>query len=114
MFGENGPATFECEWCSYIKVIWANYGVQVSRQYPFAISSSDQSCLTKTVLSTVIQNECDGKSKCSLNYKKYEYLKGNCKSPAILLVRYTCKRRIILGSFKTHLFNQVVFICGCL
>ena len=104
-FSKGDNATFQCESCSslLIVVIWADYGVQLQQRYPFAISKFDPNCRT-TNATSVMQNNCNGKTSCSFRVRDTEFLSlmSNCGSNRILLVRYTCKR--IPGIF-TNLFN---------
>ena len=96
-----------CRSCSKIEVIWANYGVQVSRQYPFAISAGDKNCVSVNARS-VVQNECGGRTNCFINVNDGIFLPSNssCLENTILLVRYRCKSKIpgiFASSFQVFL-----------
>ena len=87
---EETNAAFRCEWCSTIEIIWANYGVQVLRKYPLAISTRNKDCVA-TNATSVMENKCNGKTQCSFPVQSREFLKKTCGQNTILLVRYTCK-----------------------
>lgn len=91
---ETHLADFQCESCSTIEIIWANYGVQVQDQYPFAISTSETDCVT-TEATSVMQKKCNGKTGCSFKVNEGDFLTPNCQGrTTILLVRYTCSNKI--------------------
>jgi hypothetical protein len=94
-FVNGNSASFKCESCSTIAIIWANYGVQVPNQYPFAISTSSEDCVT-TNAKDVVQKKCNGKTQCSFVVKNSDFLKSEsiCKTSLILLVRFKCARKI--------------------
>ena len=89
-FSNGKKANFQCESCSLIEIIWANYGVQVLGQYPLAISSSNKDCVT-TNATNVMKEKCNGKTQCSFQVQSSEFLKATCSERTILLVRYKCK-----------------------
>ncbi len=94
-FSEGEYATFQCKSCSTIQIIWANYGVQVSQRYPFAISTNDKGCMSINATS-VMKNKCNGKATCSFLVQGRDFLpsKSICGRSTILLVRFKCKSKI--------------------
>jgi hypothetical protein len=94
-FSKGDTALIRCKSCSTIEVIWANYGVKVPRQYPFAISASDKNCVT-TNATRVIQSKCDGTANCFFTVNDGVFLPSDssCLKNTILLVRYRCKSKI--------------------
>jgi hypothetical protein len=78
--------------------MWANYGVLDQKQYPFAISTSDD-CLATNVMS-VMENECNGKTECSSVpgsgdlRDRFLPSTSTCTQSKILLVRYKCKSNV--------------------
>jgi hypothetical protein len=92
-FSEGDFANFKCESCSTVEIVWANYGVHDSRQYPFAISASNKKCIGNDATS-VVQNKCNGKITCSFQVQRRDFLESNCEQSMTLLVRYKCRRKI--------------------
>jgi hypothetical protein len=104
---EGVNAQIYCKSCSTIELIWANYGVQIPRQYPFAISAGDKNCVSTNAMS-VVQNECDGRTNCFFVVNDGVFLPSNssCLENTILLVRYRCKSKIpgiFASSFQVFL-----------
>ena len=102
-------AQIRCRSCSKIEVIWANYGVQVPDQYPFAISARYKNCVSANAMS-VVQNECGGRTNCFINVNVNDgvFLPSNsgCRKNTTLLVRYRCKSNIpgiFASSFQVFL-----------
>ncbi len=105
-FSEGEQASFQCKSCSTIDVIWANYGVQVPQQYPFAISTSDKDCVSSTATS-VMQNKCDGEELCSFTVQDRDFLPSVCGKSTILLVRFKCNNKIP-GIFASSLGHSLI------
>jgi hypothetical protein len=89
-FHEGASVNLKCESCKTIEIIWANYGVQVPRQYPFAISTSSKDCVATNAVS-VVKNKCNGKTQCSFPVRGRDFLESTCEQNTILLVRFRCK-----------------------
>ena len=94
-FSKGKEAKFQCESCSRVEVIWADYGVELQQKYPFQIAKNDQSCRS-TNSTSVVQNKCNNKKICSFIVRDADFLfsVSNCGSDVILLVRYKCKTNI--------------------
>ena len=97
---------FQCESCSTIEIIWANYGVKVRDQYPFAISTSETDCVT-TEATSVMQKKCNGKTGCSFIVNEGDFLTPNCRRTTILLVRYKCNSKIP-GTFASAFVRSFI------
>ena len=96
-FSKKENANLTCESCSTIKVVWANYGEQVKRKYPLAISTRNTDCVT-TNATSVVENRCNGKTQCLFDVQNRNFLKTTCRESTILLVRYMCMK--IPGTFQ--------------
>ena len=88
-FSEGESVNLKCESCKTIENIWANYGVQVPGQYPFAISTSNKDCVATNAIS-VVQNKCNGKTQCSFVVQSRYFLESTCEQNKTLLVRFRC------------------------
>ncbi len=111
-FSEGDKATFQCESCPTIEVIWANYGVQATKKYPLAISTSDKGCVSRSATS-VVQNKCNGKTWCSFAVQRSEFLQSTCTKNTILLVRFKCNGKIP-GIFASSFgYSLTEFIVRC-
>ena len=108
-FSELDVAHIQCKSCSTIELIWANYGVKVPRQYPFAISARDKNCVSTDAMS-VVQNQCNGTTNCFFDVDDDVFLpwSSSCLINTILLVRYRCKSKIpgIFASSSVQVFLQ--------
>ena len=88
-FSDGENANLACQSCSPIDVVWASYGVQISRQIPIAISSNNQNCTTDAT--SIMQRKCNGKDQCSFTVQRNELLQSSCREKTTLLVCYKCK-----------------------
>ena len=94
-FSKGKEAKFQCESCSRVEVIWADYGVKLEQKYPFQIANNDRDCRS-TNPTSVVQNKCNNRESCSFIVRDADFLSSGsyCGSNAILLVRYKYKKNI--------------------
>ncbi|XP_028417818.1 uncharacterized protein LOC114542474 [Dendronephthya gigantea] len=92
-FSENEVATLECETCSTIRIVWAEYGVLINSQNHFVLNKSDKNCVTNTAI-TVMIKKCNGTRKCSFEVQDSDFLSNICRNNTALVVQYRCQKTI--------------------